>query len=65
MTPPASPKDKELKKCRDEAQYDLLYELDRGIHTYHGCQCGRARTRRGTCWICLCESVTTSEEVNQ
>ena len=45
--------DKELGLLAD----DLSHELCRGIHTMHLCKCGRAITRRGPCWPCLCEEV--------
>lgn len=31
----------------------LQYEKAPGVHTYHGCSCGRMKTRAGCCELCL------------
>ena len=41
-----------------EALMDIAYEASPGVHTYHGCSCGRKSTRRGQCVLCVVESVT-------
>lgn len=37
--------------------YDLAHELADGVHTYHQCDCGRAATRSGKCWMCLMDEM--------
>ena len=37
----------------------VRYECASGVHTYHGCECGRRATRRGRCALCLLDDMDT------
>ena len=45
-----------FRKCY-EALMDIVYEAHSGPTTRHQCECGRQSTRRGTCVLCVADSV--------
>jgi hypothetical protein len=44
---------KEIKqRCRN-----IKYELQKGIHTFTMCKCGRHECRTGKCWECNLDEI--------
>ncbi len=42
---------------RREICRDIKHELQKGIHTFTMCDCGRHGCRSGKCWECLVDEI--------
>lgn len=50
------------KKTIRWIESEIAYETHEGMHTYHQCDCNRAITRTGTCYLCWQEILEIAKE---